>query len=74
MEESKKIYLGNLDYSVKEEDIKRLLIENNMPAVEVVVITDSYSGRSSHPGSPACAAGPLLFFDPELWLSAHWKG
>lgn len=46
MEETKKIYIGNLDYNVTEDDIKRALIEKELTATEVTVITDRETGRS----------------------------
>ncbi len=46
MEEEKKIYIGNLDYGVTEEDLKALLDEKGIAAKEVTVIKDKYTDRS----------------------------
>lgn len=40
-----KLYLGNLPYSVTEEDLKKLLADYG-DIEEVVVIKDKFSGRS----------------------------
>ncbi|MBW2046813.1 MAG: RNA-binding protein, partial [Deltaproteobacteria bacterium] len=46
MEEQKKIYIGNLDYAVTEDDLRKALEQRGINAVELKVITESYSGRS----------------------------
>ncbi|UCC95703.1 MAG: RNA-binding protein [Candidatus Omnitrophota bacterium] len=46
MEEEKKIYIGNLEYSVAESDLARVLEEQGINAKEITVIMDKYSGRS----------------------------
>lgn len=46
MEETRKIYIGNLDYSVTEDDIKRVLKEKGISVNEVNIITDKYTSRS----------------------------
>jgi len=46
MEEAKKIYIGNLEYGVTEDDLKKLLEEKGLSAIELNIITESYSGRS----------------------------
>ncbi|MBN3040404.1 MAG: RNA-binding protein [Candidatus Omnitrophica bacterium] len=46
MEEEKKIYIGNLEFSVTESDLAKALEEKNLNAKEIVVIMDKYSGRS----------------------------
>ena len=46
MEEEKKIYIGNLEYAVTADDIKRILEEKGLNAKEVSVITDRDTGRS----------------------------
>ena len=46
MEEQKKIYIGNLEYGVGENDLKALLDEKGIAAKEVTVIIDKYTGRS----------------------------
>ncbi|MDP2923170.1 MAG: RNA-binding protein [Candidatus Omnitrophota bacterium] len=47
MEEQKKLYIGNLEYGVTEDDIKKLIAEKGISGVkEVKIISDKYSGRS----------------------------
>ncbi len=46
MEEEKKVYIGNLEYSVTADDIKRTLEEKGLNAKEVSVISDRDTGRS----------------------------
>ena len=46
MEEEKKVYIGNLEYSVAEGDLAKALEEKGITAKEIVVIMDKYSGRS----------------------------
>jgi len=46
MEEESKIYIGNLDYGVTEEDLKAALTEKGLQAKEVTVIKDKYTNRS----------------------------
>ena len=46
MEEEKKIYIGNLDYGVTEDDLRKMFEEKGVNAVELRIITDNYSGRS----------------------------
>ncbi len=46
MEEESKIYIGNLDYGVTEEDLKAVLTEKGFQAKEVTVIKDKYTNRS----------------------------
>ena len=45
MEDKKKLYVGNLPYSVTSEDLKNLFAEFG-EIVDAVVITDRGSGRS----------------------------
>ena len=40
-----KIYVGNLPFSIKDDDLKKLFEEFG-ETVEVVVISDKFSGRS----------------------------
>ena len=44
--EEKKIYIGNLEFGITEDDLKRILEEKNLNAKEIRVITDKFSGRS----------------------------
>ncbi|MCP4652022.1 MAG: RNA-binding protein [Candidatus Omnitrophica bacterium] len=46
MEEQKKIYMGNLEFGVTEDDIKKLLTEKGITPTAVRVITDKFTGRS----------------------------
>ncbi|UCG35647.1 MAG: RNA-binding protein [Candidatus Omnitrophota bacterium] len=46
MEEEKKAYLGNLEYSVTEEELKGIIEEKGIQVKEVKVIKDRDSGRS----------------------------
>ena len=46
MEESKKIYIGNLEYGVNEADLKKAIEDKGLTPSEVNVITDRESGRS----------------------------
>ncbi len=45
MEEAKKIYIGNLDESVTEDNLKDLLEEKGISVGEVTLIVDKYTGR-----------------------------
>lgn len=42
---NKKLYVGNLDYSVVQDDLKEHFAQAGS-VVDAVVITDKYSGRS----------------------------
>lgn len=46
MEEEKKIYIGNLEFSVTEDDLKKFIEEKNITAKEIKIIMDKFSGRS----------------------------
>jgi RNA recognition motif-containing protein len=46
MEEERKIYIGNLDYEVKEDDLKQLFEEKSIEAKEIKIVTDKFTGRS----------------------------
>ena len=46
MEEKSKIYVGNLDYGVTEDDLKTLFEEKGLKTKDTAVIKDKYSGRS----------------------------
>jgi len=46
MEEEKKIYIGNIDYDVTEEELKEILKEKGFEAKDVNIIRDKFSGRS----------------------------
>lgn len=46
MEEEKKIYIGNLEYSVTEEELKSLFEEKGLSIKEVAIVRDKYTNRS----------------------------
>ncbi len=43
--EEKKIYIGNLEYSTSEDEVKNLLEENGISVQSVSLIKDKFSGR-----------------------------
>jgi len=46
MEEEKKVYIGNLDYSVTDEELNNFIKEKELAVKETTVIKDKYTGRS----------------------------
>ena len=46
LEEKSKVYVGNLEYSVTEDEIKSLFEEKGISAKEITIIKDKYTGRS----------------------------
>jgi len=46
MEEENKIYVGNLDYGLSEDEIKTFIEEKGFAVTEFKIITDRFSGRS----------------------------
>lgn len=46
MEEEKKVYIGNLDYDVTEEDIQKVIEEKGLTVKEIKIIKDKFTGRS----------------------------
>lgn len=46
IEEKSKIYVGNLEYSTTEDDIKSFFEEKGIQAKSIEVIKDKYTGRS----------------------------
>ncbi len=46
MDEDKKIYIGNLEYSVKDSTLKALLEEKGIAVKDIKVITDKFTGKS----------------------------
>jgi RNA recognition motif-containing protein len=46
MEEEKKIYIGNLDYSVTEEELQRMIEDKGLKVKELSLVRDKFSGRS----------------------------
>lgn len=45
-EEKKKVYIGNLEYSVAEEDLEKIFEDKGISAKEVIIIKDKYTGKS----------------------------
>jgi RNA recognition motif-containing protein len=45
-EELKKIYIGNLEFSITGDDIKKALEDRGINPTAVRVVTDKFSGRS----------------------------
>lgn len=43
--EEKKIYIGNLEYSTTEDEVKAILEENGVTPESINFIKDKYSGR-----------------------------
>ncbi|UCD15802.1 MAG: RNA-binding protein [Candidatus Omnitrophota bacterium] len=46
MEEEKKIYIGNLEFGITEDDLKRTIEEKGLSVKEVKVIIDKFTGKS----------------------------
>lgn len=46
IEEKSKIYVGNLEYSTTEDDLKAFFEEKGIQAKSIEVIKDKYTGRS----------------------------
>ncbi|MBN2483279.1 MAG: RNA-binding protein [Candidatus Omnitrophica bacterium] len=46
MEEPNKIYIGNLDFGMSEEDLRNVMAEKGLNPKDVKVIKDKMSGRS----------------------------
>ncbi len=46
MEEEKKLYLGNLEYGITEEELRRKIEEKGITVKEVKIITDKFTGKS----------------------------
>lgn len=46
MEEEKKIYIGNVEYSVTEEELQKILEDKGLEVKELKLIRDKFSGRS----------------------------
>ena len=44
-QEAKKVYLGNLEYSLTENEIRQAIEEKGIKVKDVKVITDKFSGR-----------------------------
>jgi len=46
MEEEKKVYIGNLEFGVTEDDLRKAIEEKGITVKEVKIITDKFSGKS----------------------------
>jgi len=46
MDEENKIYIGNIDYEVTEEELRETIKMKGFEAQDVNIIRDKYSGRS----------------------------
>lgn len=46
MEEERKIYIGNLDYDLTEEEVRTFLEEKGVEALDLKIIKDKMSGKS----------------------------
>ncbi len=46
MEEEKKIYIGNLEYSISEEELQKAIEEKGLKTAGVNIVKDKFSGRS----------------------------
>ena len=46
MEDEKKVYIGNLEFSVTEEDLRKAIEDKGISVKEVKIITDKFSGKS----------------------------
>ena len=46
LEQKNKIYVGNLEYSVAEDELKKLFEDKGITTKAVEVIKDKYTGRS----------------------------
>ncbi len=46
MDEEKKIYIGNINYEVTEEELKEIIKEKGLEVKDINIIRDKFSGRS----------------------------
>ena len=46
MEEEKKIYIGNLEFGLSEEELKSMIEAKGIAVGEVRIVKDKYSGKS----------------------------
>jgi len=46
MNEENKIYIGNINYEVTEEDLKEMIKKKGFETQDVTIIKDKFSGRS----------------------------
>ncbi len=46
MSQENKIYVGNLEYSVTDEELKGFFEEKGIQTIEVKIVQDKYTGKS----------------------------
>jgi len=46
MNEENKIYIGNINYEVTEEELREIIKKKGFEAYDVTIIRDKFSGRS----------------------------
>ena len=46
MEEEKKVYIGNLFFGLKEEELKQTIEQKGLKVIDVKIIKDKFSGKS----------------------------
>ena len=46
MEEEKKVYIGNLDYNVTEEELRKAIEEKGIQVKDVKIIKDKFTDKS----------------------------
>jgi len=46
MEDEKKVYIGNLEFSITEEELRKTIEDKGINVKEVKIITDKFSGKS----------------------------
>ena len=46
MEEENKVYVGNLEYAVTEDELKDFITEQGFQVKEAIVVKDKYTGKS----------------------------
>ena len=46
MEDEKKIYIGNLEYGVTDEELRTLIEGKGIAVKEIKIITDKFTGKS----------------------------
>jgi RNA recognition motif-containing protein len=56
-EQENKIYVGNIEFSVTDEELKRFFEEKGMQVKEATIIKDRYTGRSKGFGFVEMASG-----------------
>ena len=46
MSEEKKLYVGNLEYSITKEDLAKAFEDKGIQVKDIKIITDKYTGKS----------------------------